>query len=114
MITDPFSPSVRLGDGPLQPLPQDDVDIRQPVPLQYDSTKSVKIHISLATIFFNFLNLGERGGADNDFEVKYESDSITTTNFTPTSDYVDKTVMQEAIQGYLRKHRTSLYMIVGV
>jgi len=90
------------------------VDIRQPVPLQYDSTKSVKTEISLATVFFNFLNFGLHGGADNDFEIKYESDGMTTINFTPTSDYIDKTIMQEAIQGYLQKHRTSLYMIVGV
>jgi hypothetical protein len=58
--------SMRLGDGPLQPLPQDDVDIKQPVPLQYDSTKSLKTEISLATVFFNFLNLGLHGGADNE------------------------------------------------
>ena len=48
------------------------------------------------------------------FEIEYESEAMTTTLFNPSDNYVEKSIKQEAVQMFLRHHRKSLYMIVGV
>jgi hypothetical protein len=103
-----------VDDGPLHPLPPDSIDTFPPTSLYFKSTDHSQISGGFGATLFNVFNFGAKAHRDQNFEVEYKSEAMTTTRFDPPADYVEKSVMRDTVQTFLRSNRKSLYMIVAV
>ena len=103
-----------MDDGPLLPLPPDSVETFPPRPLCFKSTDNVQVSGSFGAALFNVFNFGMTAYRDQNFQVEYKSEAMTTITFNPPADYVENSVMRDTVRTFLRSNRKLLYMVVGV
>jgi hypothetical protein len=91
------------------------VDTRHPSgPLKYESHQSSSLDGSVSALFFNFFSLGVHGNRDRDTSISFEVESATTSTFEPTKEYLDKSLLQDAVVKLAREKKPSIYMVVGL
>jgi len=103
-----------VDDGPLLPLPPDSTHTFISGSPSFKSTDKAQISGGFGAALFNVFKFGAKAHRDQNFEIEYKSEAMTTTRFDPPADYVSKSVMRDTVQTFLRSNRKSLYMIVGV
>jgi len=114
LITDPFNPQFRLADQPLSINPNEIThgNPEEKVHIVVDHKKGLKLGVGLVIVnFFNFCvnaNRTREGRSD------YTIEKVTTNTFTPSGDYVQRSMTQPPVIKYLQEHRHSVYMVVGL
>ena len=103
-----------LGAGPLPPENHDAMEVSDPTTLKYEWRNSRDTNVGLVALLLNVFSFGIHAGRSQQSMFSCKSEGMTTVTFRPSAEYVSNSVMQPAVKEHLKKHRPSLYMIVGV
>ena len=116
LIANPKSPAERLGSGPLEKGPQEKVVEGFEEHTTVSSTSHDHIHGGFSAAVLGFLPFRIGGNRGQLTVHRYEIQKVKQQLLLPSDEYIQQSVFQESVKGYLAKafHKAAVYMIVGV